>query len=192
MFPKLPWVPFSGPNGKKDWCIIIFFIMYLLGWPWGRSHHCCWGQCVGYFLLYNSWIPICRIVHSTLRTIPPVATNVHVILWSSVVLTWMRDITCVACDTAEFEFILMSPLLMWSTSFGLPRWCGICMHRHSTKWQEKRKKKVTLYVLAHGAVRGYKLISLVVCINDKNLWYNGEKCDIKEWDLNYEHPFPRV
>jgi hypothetical protein len=24
------------------------------------------------------------------------------------------------------------------------------------------------------------------------LWYKEEKCDNKEWDLNYEHPFPRV
>ena len=24
------------------------------------------------------------------------------------------------------------------------------------------------------------------------LSYKGEKCDNKGWDLNYEHPFPRV
>jgi hypothetical protein len=23
-------------------------------------------------------------------------------------------------------------------------------------------------------------------------WYKGKKCDSKEWDLNEEHPFPRV
>ena len=26
----------------------------------------------------------------------------------------------------------------------------------------------------------------------QDLWYMGEKYDNKEWDLNYEHPFPRV
>ena len=30
-------------------------------------------------------------IHSNLRRITPVATEVHVILWSFVVLTWMRD-----------------------------------------------------------------------------------------------------
>jgi hypothetical protein len=32
------------------------------------------------------------IVHSKLRSITPVAIEVHVILWSFVVLIWMRDI----------------------------------------------------------------------------------------------------
>ena len=26
----------------------------------------------------------------------------------------------------------------------------------------------------------------------QNSWYKREKGDNKEWDLNYEHPFPRV
>ena len=32
----------------------------------------------------------------------------------------------------EFEFILLSPPLVWSTPLGLPGRCGICMHQHST------------------------------------------------------------
>ena len=32
----------------------------------------------------------------------------------------------------------------------------------------------------------------MLCINDKNLCCKGEKCDNKEWGMNYEHPFPRV
>ena len=28
--------------------------------------------------------------------------------------------------------------------------------------------------------------------NWQNSWYKGEKFDNKEWDLNYEHPFPWV
>jgi 23S rRNA maturation mini-RNase III len=35
------------------------------------------------------------------------------------------------------------------------------------KWQKKKKKKVALHILAHGAMRGCGLSSLVVCINDK-------------------------
>ena len=48
-------------------------------------------------------------------------------------------------------------------------------HMHAptfNKWHKKKKKKnknkkVTLHILAHGAMRGYGLSSLVVCINDK-------------------------
>ena len=53
------------------------------------------------------------------------------------------------------------------------------------------KKKVTLHILTQGAMWGCGLTSLVVCINDK-IRDVREKCDNKEWDLNYEHPFPRV
>ena len=36
------------------------------------------------------------------------------------------------------------------------------------KWQQKKKKKkVTLHILTHGAMQGCELISLVVCIDDK-------------------------
>ena len=34
-------------------------------------------------------------------------------------------IISVACDTMEFEFILLSPLLVWSTPLDLPKRCGI-------------------------------------------------------------------
>ena len=104
----------------------------------------------------------------------------------------------VSCDTTEFEFIILSSPLVWSTPVGLPRRCGTCMHQHSTSGIRRRRKKknenkrVTLHILTHGAMRGCGLTSLVVCINDKNLWYKGEKCDNKEWDLKYEHPFLRV
>jgi hypothetical protein len=46
-------------------------------------------------------------------------------------------------------------------------------HMHAptfNKWHKKKKnedKKVTLHILTHGAMRGYGLTSLVVCINDK-------------------------
>ena len=47
-------------------------------------------------------------------------------------------------------------------------------HMHAptfNKWQKKKKK--TLHILTHGAMRGCGLTSLVVCINDKI-------CDIRE------------
>jgi len=44
------------------------------------------------------------------------------------------------------------------------------------------------HILTHGAIRGCGLISMVVCINGKT-HNKEEKCDNKEWDLNYEPPF---
>ena len=52
-------------------------------------------------------------------------------------------------------------------------------HMHAptfSKWQKKKKKKVTLRILTHGAIRACGLTSLVVCINDKI-------CDIRERDM---------
>ena len=43
---------------------------------------------LAYLNLKMSW---CMMVHSKLRSITPVATKVHIILRSFVVLTWMRD-----------------------------------------------------------------------------------------------------
>ena len=45
----------------------------------------------------------------------------------------------VVCDTMEFEFILMSPPLVWSTPLGLPSQYGICMHQHSTSGIRRRR-----------------------------------------------------
>ena len=71
----------------------------------------------------------------------------------------------------EFEFILLSPMLVWSTPLGLPR---AMQHMHAptfNKWHKKEKKnnkkKVTLHILTHGAMRGSGLTSMAVCINDK-------------------------
>ena len=125
---------------------------------------------------------------TSLYNITPLATKVHMILQSFVVLTWM-------CDTIElvqhvtlwnntkdmwgqFEFVLPSPTLVWSTPLGLPERCGRCMHQ-------------TSHMLTHGTMQGYGLTSLVVCIS-VILWCKGEKCDNKEWDLNYKDPFPKV
>ena len=69
-------------------------------------------------------------------------------------------------------------------------------HLHAptfNKWHKKYKnKKVTLHIIDtwHNAR---------VCVDFfsssyywRNSWYKGEKCDNKEWNLNYKHPFPRV
>ena len=72
----------------------------------------------------------------------------------------------------EFEYILLSPPLAWSTPLGL----SVAMwHVHAptfNKWQKKKKKK-KLHILTHGVMRGCGLTSLVICINDKI-------CDIRE------------
>jgi hypothetical protein len=85
----------------------------------------------------------------------------------------------VACDTMEqqkemwgrFEFVLLSPTLVWSTPLDLPGRCGGHMHQHSTsgiRWRRTiRMKKVTLHMLTHGAMRRSRLTSWMVCINDK-------------------------
>ena len=64
----------------------------------------------------------------------------------------------------EFEFILLSPPLVWSTPLGLLGRCGTCMHQHSTSGIRRRGRRrirrwhSTYWHAAH---------SLVVCINDK-------------------------
>ena len=47
----------------------------------------------------------------------------------------------VACDTMKFEFILLSPLLVWSIPLGLPKRRGICMHHHSTSGIRRRRRR---------------------------------------------------
>ena len=88
----------------------------------------------------------------------------------------------VACNTMEFEFLLLSSLLVWSTPYGLPGRCGKCMHQHSTKWQKKK----TLHILTHGAMRGCRLTSLVVCINDKIHDLRGKNVTMRSeiWTTN--------
>ena len=68
-------------------------------------------------------------LHSKLCSITPMATKVHVILQSFVVLIWMRGIVeiNVPCDTMELEFVLLSPPLVLSVPLGLPGQCGICI-----------------------------------------------------------------
>ena len=52
---------------------------------------------------------------------------------------------------------------------------------HKTKKKKKKKnKKVTLHILAHGAMRGCGLTSLVVCINGKVYDIRERECDNKD------------
>ena len=71
----------------------------------------------------------------------------------------------------EFEFVLLS------SPFGVGHntWPSRTMwHMHAPTFKKKKKKKrVTLHILTHGAMRGCGLTSLMVCIND-NI------CDIRE------------
>ena len=34
-----------------------------------------------------------------------------------------------------------------------------------------------------------KGVGLTSLLQWENLWYKGEKCDNKEWDVNYKYPF---
>ena len=67
----------------------------------------------------------------------------------------------------EFESIILSHPLVWSTPLGLPRECGICMHQHWTSGKRRRRRRRWHSTLTHGAMRGCGLTSLVVCINEK-------------------------
>ena len=73
----------------------------------------------------------------------------------------------------ELEFI---PLL---TSIGVVHstwhfWAMWHMHAPTfNKWHKKKKKK-TLHIFTHGALRGCGFTSLAVCI------YNDKICDIRE------------
>jgi hypothetical protein len=66
----------------------------------------------------------------------------------------------------QFEFILPSLTLVWSTSLGLHGRCGGRKHQHSTSGR-RRRRRLTFHMLTHGAMWGWGLTSLMVCINDK-------------------------
>jgi hypothetical protein len=127
-------------------------------------------------------------IHSKLRSITPMASKVHVILHSFVVLIWMRDALELVYHVTlwnhtkevwgQFEFVLLSPTLVWSHS----TWPSQAMwwtHAPTfNKWHQKKKrknesKKVTLHMLTNCAMWGCGLTSWVVCIDDKF-------CDIRE------------
>ena len=46
----------------------------------------------------------------------------------------------VACDTVEFEFVLLLLMLAWCTPLGRPGQCGICMHQHSTSGIRRKRR----------------------------------------------------
>jgi hypothetical protein len=79
----------------------------------------------------------------------------------------------------QFEFVLPSATLVWSTSLGLSKQCGRQMHQHSTSGIRRRGIRIRRWhstVLTHGAMWGCELTSLVVCINDNF-------CDIRKSEI---------
>ena len=73
----------------------------------------------------------------------------------------------ILCDTMEFEFILLSTLLVWFTPH--LAFLGDVAYACTNIQQlmmKKKNKKVTLHILTHGATRGCGLTSLVACIID--------------------------
>ena len=105
-------------------------------------------------------------VHSKLCSITLVATKVHVILRRFVVLAWMRgalELISVACDNIEFDFVLLSSSLVWSTTLGLPKRCGICMHQHSASDIKRRRRRRKLIIIPTGYMltsSGFPLLNL--------------------------------
>ena len=98
----------------------------------------------------------------------------------------------VACDNMEFDFIVLSPPLVWSTPLSIP---GQCDYMHAptfNKWLKREKKnknknkKVTLHMLTHGAMWGCGLTSLMVCINDKihDIWKRNVTIRSEIWTMN--------
>ena len=73
--------------------------------------------------------------------------------------------TCSQASAGPLLYVcILSPPLVWSTPLDLAgRWHAPTFN----KGHKKKKKKVTLHILTHGAMRGCGLTSLVVCINAK-------------------------
>ena len=107
------------------------------------------------------------------------ATKVHAILQSFVVLTWMHDnIELVLHVTLEItqrryegnlnSFSPHHPVGGVHSTWPSGR-CDKQMHQHSTSGIRRKTKKVvkvTLHMLTHGAMRGCGLTSSMVCLND--------------------------
>ena len=117
------------------------------------------------------------LIHSKLCSITPVATKVHVILWSFLVLTWMRDTSELVWHVTLWNNKKKDVRTIWIRS---PITYASVVHSTwpsqvmwwtraptNNKWQKKKKKKKTLHMLTYDTMRGCWLTSLMVCINDK-------------------------
>ena len=49
----------------------------------------------------------------------------------------------------QFEFVLPSPTLVWSTPLGLPGQCGGLLHQHSTSDIRRRRRHSTCWMVVH-------------------------------------------
>ena len=65
-----------------------------------------------------------------------------------------------------------------------PSWA--MWHMHASTFNECHKKKKTLHILTHGAMRGYEFTYLVACINGKNHDIRERNVTIKSeiWTMN--------
>ena len=113
-----------------------------------------WGQI--------TWMSQEHIYTLKLYSITPMATKVHIIT-EFVVLTWMRD-----------TIDLVQHMTLWNKQIATFLQCGVVhstwpsremWHMHAPTF--KKKKKKTLHILPHDAMRGFGLTSLVVCFNDE-------------------------
>jgi hypothetical protein len=67
-----------------------------------------------------------------------------------------------------YSIITCDPSSHVNLPLGLREQCDIYMHQQFNKWQKKKKKK-TLHILTHGAMRGCGLTFVVVCSIGKTL-----------------------
>ena len=122
-------------------------------------------------------------------------TKVHVILQSFVVSTWMHDTIELVQHVTLWNLNSFSShlRLVWSTALGLLGQYAICMHQHSTSGIRRRRRRRRHSTYWHiSQCEGVGWLLWWFALIQKKPWYKGEKCDNKEWVLNYEHPFPWV
>ena len=112
----------------------------------------------------------------------------------SIITTLNPQLTC--RSYMEFECILLSPFLVWSTTRGLPRRCGICRHQHSTsgiKWRIRIEIKMwhsTYWHMTQCEGVGWLLWWFALMTNIGDIRERNVTIRNEIW--NYEHPFPRV
>ena len=99
--------------------------------------------------------------------------------------TWCYRVS-VACDAMEFEFILLSPPLVWSTPPDLPGRCDICMHQHSTTGirQRRRRRHSTYWHMAQCKGVGWLLWWFALITNIRDIRERNVTIKSVVWTMN--------
>ena len=101
------------------------------------------------YYLFSIWSHARNLpIHSKLRSITHVATNVHVILRSFAMSTWMSDTIELVLHVTLWNLNSFSSHFCWCGPLHLGR-CGICMHKHSTSGRRRRRRHSTFWHITH-------------------------------------------